>query len=50
MIQIFECTIKLEDDITITEIISTTNALNIPTIVEERFGKKSLLLYTKPLF
>jgi hypothetical protein len=50
MTQDYECTIQLQDGVTITEIISTSSALNIPTIVEERFGKKSLLLYTKPLF
>jgi hypothetical protein len=46
----YECTIRLETGITITEIISASSSLNIPTIIEERFGKKSEILYTKPLF
>lgn len=46
----YECTIRLQSGTTITEIISASNSLNIPAIIEDRFGKKSEILYTKPLF
>ena len=46
----YECTIKLESGITITDIISASSSLNITTVIEDRFGKKSEILYTTPLF
>ena len=45
-----ECTRRLQSGTTILEIISASSSLNIPTIIEDRFGKKSEILYTKPLF
>ncbi len=46
----YECVIRLETGITITEIIEASSSLNITSIIEDRFGKKSEILYTKPLF